>query len=179
MKKLYFILGTIVVGVVALMVTAQVRKAIRIAAEKEPDFGSIQSPALTGVLTNADAFWKYVTAPETPYDLRMAAVVQAGNILPMQDWPRLVNAQHDLQKELELHGWGLANTKVYRWNADWLLPEFAQKSLPRERKILGHTWIVPNKANPYPVTHKERCEAPWPWQVQQALRNYRFPSGNS
>ena len=39
------------------------------------------------------------------------------------------------------------------------------------RQILGHTWTPPAQPLDYPLTPKEREDAPWPWQVQQALQD--------
>jgi hypothetical protein len=150
-----------------------IRRALQ-TAKQQPDFGSIQSPELTQALTDAESFWKYVTAPETKFELRRAAVAQAQGMLPLEYLPKLVDAEAELQKEQELHGWGLADNN-YRKNAAWLLDNFARQGLPRERTVLGHAWRVPYKASSYPITWKAKCEAPWPWQVQQALQGYRLP----
>src|SRR5207248_2754110 len=49
------------------------------------------------------------------------------------------------------------------------LDNFLKNGLARERQVLGHLWVVPEKAIPYPLTWPEGAQAPWPWQVQQAL----------
>ena len=48
-------------------------------------------------------------------------------------------------------------------------PRYPEREKAEEIGVLGHTWELPAKNRPYPQTWQEECNAPWPWQVQQAL----------
>ena len=142
-----------------------------VGAEHRPYLNQIHSPELTQALTSPEAFWQFVTAPETAYSNRMGAAAQCVGVFPVNWLPRLLAAQAELDKEQGLHAWAL---KPHPGNSAIMprepsIDRFLRSGLPRERKVLGHSWVVPDKSMPYPITWEDESSAPWPWQVQKAL----------
>lgn len=151
-----------------------VSQTIQAEPEHRPSLNQIRSPELTQALTSPEAFWIFITAPETAYSNRMAAAAQGVEIFPLKWLPRLLAAQAELAQERGLHNWGMKpnpNNSALVFTLP-SLDKFLKTGLPREREILGHRWIVPETGSPYPMSWTEESLAPWPWQVQQALNQF-------
>jgi hypothetical protein len=129
--------------------------------EHRPFLNQIRSPELAKALTSPDAFWNFITAPETAYSNRMGAAAQGVNVFPLHWLPRFLATESELAKESRLHGWGL---KPHPENSVIVLEptfdRYLKTGLPREREVLGHRWVVPEKAIPYPMSWEEESLTP-------------------
>jgi hypothetical protein len=95
---------------------------------------------------------------------RRAAAVQARGLLPVTWVPKVWRTMGELLREQRLHGFGL---KTHPISSMMWRP--GPPVVPAERSILGHPWTVPAVPIEFPLTPKEREDAPWPWQVAKAL----------
>ncbi len=117
-------------------------------------------------LQSADALWAFVTAAEQNYVERRAAAYQAKGLVPVTWLPKIWTAIGELRREERAHGFGL---KPHPLSSIALMPRGPE--VERSRQILGHAWTAPAQPADYPLTPKEREDAPWPWQVKEALRD--------
>jgi hypothetical protein len=127
---------------------------------------AVSSTRITAALQSADALWAFVTSPEASYLERRAAAYRAKGRVPVSWLPKVWAAIGELRREEREHGFGLKPPPLS--SLAWT------PSRPRargDRQILGHSWTAPVEPLDYPLTPKEREEAPWPWQVREALRD--------
>jgi hypothetical protein len=135
---------------------------------------AVRSARITAALQSADALWAFVTAPEKSYHERRAAAYQAKGVVPVAWLPKIWAAIGELRREEQVHGFGLKPHPIS--SIVWMPPRPPAQG---PRQIFGHSWTVPAEPLDYPLTPKEREEAPWPWQVKEALRDLNaglFPS---
>jgi hypothetical protein len=135
---------------------------------------AVNSARITAALQSADALWAFVTAPEPNYLERRAAAYQARGLVPVTWLPKVWAAIGELRREEREHGFGLKPPPLS--SLAWTPPRPPAQGV---RQILGHSWTAPVQPLDYPLTPKEREEAPWPWQVREALRDLNaglFPS---
>jgi hypothetical protein len=155
---------------------------------------------IAAAFASPEAFWVFVTAPDTPHAERMHAVEAARlpplesrahdaivadgrdadeamraaprYILPPDYLARIEELARVLEAEAALHRWGLGPQPVPPGASNVRLeaPPFTGE---RVRSIRGYEWVVPEKRVAYPVTPEEMARAPWPWQVQQVLEPLR------
>jgi hypothetical protein len=122
-------------------------------------------PAVEAALRTPERLWRFVLAPDTPWADRMVAAQRSK--LPMSFLPRMARVDREITREWREHQWGM----------EQFLPRYsAMAYMPRgpfhgtlKRKILGRDWTLPEGIGDEPLTYEEKSEAPWPWQVQQAL----------
>lgn len=127
---------------------------------------AVSSARITAALQSPEALWAFVTAPEPSYLERRAAAHQAKGLVPVAWLPKIWAAIGEFRREEVAHGFGL---KPHPVSSIARMPREARAQGPRQ--IFGHSWTVPASPLDYPLTPKEREEAPWPWQVKQALRD--------
>lgn len=101
-----------------------------------------------------------VAEPRVPYEKRMALAREAPSDLSLLG--RTVAAMSLLRREENLHQWGLLPAPLDS-RPRLPVPHLSDKT----RSILGHSWKCPER----PVALDEK-QAPWPWQVEQALKVY-------
>jgi hypothetical protein len=146
-------------------------------------------------LRSPDAFLAFVTAPETRWADRTAAVTRAypagadrilavpEKLLPRDSAlapapARFVLPASYLARVRAMH----AEMEREHWEHRFAItPEFPEvhaylaqprppgDTLRRERTILGHPWTVPAARVTYPATPEEAARAPWPWQVHRMM----------
>ena len=112
--------------------------------------------------------WK-LPEEKTPYIERRTAATRAMTVLPFSKvpvkWiPRLLKAQDELEVPARIY-FGLVPPRC------WALPMILKGTPGKEQTILGHSWTPPKEGTPYPLTFDEELQAPWPWQVQEALKD--------
>jgi hypothetical protein len=127
---------------------------------------AVNSARITAALQSPDALWAFVTAPEASYLERRAAAYQAKGLIPVTWLPKVWAAIGELRREEREHGFGLKPHPLS--SLPWTLPRPRAQGV---RQILGHSWTTPLQPLDHPLTPKEREEAPWPWQVREALRD--------
>lgn len=126
----------------------------------------------TAVRKSPTTLWAFITSPDTGYFERLTAASAAGKVIPASWIPKVLAAQNELQKEEQLHQFG-----VQRYPISEAPPYFG---LPRDRvgtrikrNILGHPFLVPEKWIDYPLTEEELQQSPWPFQVNRAVAAVR------
>jgi hypothetical protein len=127
---------------------------------------AVNSARITAALQSAEALWAFVTAPEPSYLERRAAAYQAKGLVPVTWLPKVWAAIGELRREEREHGFGLKPHPLS--SLAWTPPRGPARGV---RQILGHSWTAPVQPLDYPLTPTEREEAPWPWQVREALRD--------
>ena len=135
---------------------------------------SVHSDRITAALRSPDALWAFITSPEQMYLERRAAAFQSKGLVPVTWLPKIWRTMGELWREQRLHEFGL---KPHPVSSMMWMPR--PPAFPAERSILGHPWKVPAEPIEFPLTPKEREDAPWPWQVEQALIDLRaglYPS---
>ena len=135
---------------------------------------AVHSARISAALQSPDALWAFVTAPEPNYLERRAAAYQAKGLIPVGWLPKIWAAIGELRREERVHRFGLKPNPLssFAWT-----PSGGREAGPR--RIFGHAWTPPAPPLEYPLTPKEREEAPWPWQVREALLDLNaglFPS---
>jgi hypothetical protein len=119
--------------------------------------------------TSPEALWEFLTLPETDAPERRIAASKAGQIIPLDWLPKVLQARRELRKEQALHNFGLADYPFKDYS-----PFYSLKT-PRDRigtqttrMILGHAFVVPEKWIEYPPT-EEGIKRAWPAQVLDAM----------
>jgi hypothetical protein len=145
---------------------AAFREAERKMRLPRPDVSRVSTPALESALADPERLWALVTAPDTPYVERRAAVVRGARLMPPAFVPRVVQASAELRRERDAHRWRLRPHPL-----DVAAPPDPSRAVAQQsrRPVLGHEWVVPPEWSDYPITFDEEVAAPWPWQVEQAL----------
>lgn len=116
------------------------------------------------------SLWSFVIDADTPYDQQRAVVLRLeGFPLPLVG--PLHRALIELEREQELHGWGLRQHPLDCLVRPGWLGGVAGSGQPRT--ILGQPWTPPAERSPYPLTWEEEAAAPWPWRVQRTLERWR------
>lgn len=156
---------------VLLVQTADLRQPRMRLAEANPTPGStelqaVRSDRVTRALRSPDDLWAFVTSPEPTYLERRAAAYQAKGLVPVAWLPKIWRAIGELRREGAADDFGL---KPHPLSSIVYMPRGPRPEGPRQ--ILGHAWTPPAQPLDYPLTPKEREGAPWPWQVQEALRD--------
>jgi hypothetical protein len=129
---------------------------------------AVRSDRITCALQSPDSLFQFVTRPEPFYLERRAAALQGNGIIPM-DWvPRLWRAVGELRREEAVQHWGLKPHPLSSIPANWAAPAPDAGGV---QTVLGHSWTPPAQPVDYPLTPAERERAPWPWQVEIALRD--------
>jgi Domain of unknown function (DUF4190) len=119
--------------------------------------------------TSPEALWEFLTLPETDAPERRIAASKAGQIIPLDWLPKVLQARRELRKEQALHNFGLADYPFKDYS-----PFYSLKT-PRDRigtqttrMIMGHAFVVPEKWIEYPPT-EEGIKRAWPAQVLDAM----------
>jgi hypothetical protein len=128
-------------------------------------------------LQTPEEAWAYLTDPATPLPQRARAAHEAGKILPYTWVTRVAAARKLLQREKALHQWGRRASPTGALFPDeprqWHRVKRVLRDTPdseRDRDILGHTWTLPREPQGFlPITWAERCEGPWPLQIEECL----------
>ena len=142
----------------------RIRLALATPEVSAEELRAIHSDRINAALRSPDTLWAFVTSPEQNYLERRAAAVQAKGLLPVTWVPKVWRTMGELWREQRMHGFGLKPHPIS--SMMWRPPP---PVVPAERSILGHQWTVPAEPIEFPLTPKEREDAPWPWQVAQAL----------
>ena len=145
---------------------ARMRLAERNAIPGSTDLGAVRSARITRALRSPDDLWAFVTSPEPIYLERRAAAYQAKGLVPVTWLPKIWRTLGELQREQAVDDFGL---KPHPMSSVAYMPRGPRRESPRQ--ILGHTWSPPPQPIDYPLTPEEREKAPWPWQVEEALRD--------
>jgi hypothetical protein len=127
---------------------------------------AVNSARIDAALRSPDALWAFVTAPEPSYLERRAAAYQAKGVVPVTWLPKIWAAIGELRREEREHGFGLKPHPLS--SLAWTPSRAPARAV---RQILGHSWTAPVQPLDYPLTPSEREEAPWLWQVREALRD--------
>src|SRR5437867_3373029 len=127
---------------------------------------ALRTERIDQALRSPELLWQFVTLPAPLYLERRAAALQGRGVIPVEWVPRLWRAIGELRREQQRHQWGLKSNPL---SARMYSPPSSEPE--RQRRILGHDWSVPDQPIEYPLTPDERERAPWPWQVQVALRD--------
>ena len=116
-----------------------------------------------------EALWDFLTSPDEGVKERRVAASKAGQIIPLDWLPRVIQARRQLQHERVLHNFGLADNPMSAYTP------FRFDKTPRDRigaqttrMILGHPFVVPEKRIEYPPTDDDLKRA-WPAQVSTAM----------
>jgi hypothetical protein len=135
------------------------------------ELSKVTSSGLSKALETPEDLWRFITAPDTPYIDRMAAVSQGSSLFPLEWMPRLMAAIGELRRESRLHSWGVSQPvfSATRFNGLGIELQKINPKTPKEFIVLGHKWNAPTNEIPYPETMQAKERAPWPWQVQNAL----------
>ena len=169
----FFLASVVLFPSAAFCVGADFEECARKQKERSSDprgnFSQYSFKSVDEALKDPETFWKFITAPETPYIERRAAATQAMKALPFSEvpakWiPRLYAAQDELEKAAQIY-FGLVPPRC------WSVAYFGGRGLEKERMVLGHSWTPPDAETPYPLTFDEELTAPWPWQVNEALKD--------
>lgn len=142
------------------------RLALASAEPRVEDLMALRTDRIDRALRSPESLWQFVTLPEPFYLERRAAAVQGRGVIRVEWLPKLWRAIGELRHEVQLHHWGL---KPHPLSS--VMMGHASTEPERQRRILGHGWKAPNAPMDYPLTPEERERAPWPWQVEQALRD--------
>ena len=119
--------------------------------------------------TSPEALWEFLTLPETGAPERRIAASKAGQIIPLDWLPKVLQARRELRREQALHNFGLADYPFKDYSP------FGALKTPRDRigtqttrMILGHAFVVPEKWIEYPPT-EEGIKRAWPARVLDAM----------
>ena len=123
-------------------------------------------PVLEAARSNPELLWRLLTDPETPETTRLAVGLRCGEGFDPGLAARLARAQVELEREREVHEWGLRRHPLD--NRIHLLGPVPHAG--ETRTVLNHPWKVPAERAGMPFTWEEYCAAPWPWRVSAALR---------
>lgn len=128
---------------------------------------ALRSGRISRALQSPESLLVFIAQPRSFYLERRAAAMQSKGLIPMSWVPRL----WEMIAELQRNGtdWGLAPHPLYGMGG--LYYDWSDTTQFAPRMILGHKWTPLRKPTDYPLTPSERERAPWPWQVQQALRD--------
>ncbi|HUE03984.1 MAG TPA: hypothetical protein VMR62_30810 [Bryobacteraceae bacterium] len=133
-----------------------------------------QSPALSSALQSESEFWHFVTDPATPYLDRWAAVTRGGNLIGVEQLPRLWKAVAEFQHL----PFGVPsspcdylmsdNLDPWMWSRSKDQPVRSTVAKAQSRLILERSIEVPLNID-YPLSREEQDNAPWLWQMQRVL----------
>jgi hypothetical protein len=136
-------------------------------SSREPDASELmelRTPPIAQALQSAEALWNFVTLPEPFYRERRAAALQGRKLVPLEWLPKLKRSLGELTREQSLHNWGMQFHPLDSRGG-------ARTDTSSPRRILGQVWKPPADRIDFPLKPEEREQAPWPWQVQQALQD--------
>ena len=115
-------------------------------------------------LKTPDSAWAFITSADARLPERIAVANRIA--LPASFLPKVVAATLELDREWELHHWGLQISQYDSSGGDFgaRVPEGGTT-----RRVLGQPFVVPRNRVDYPETCAARLRAPWPWQVQHVI----------
>jgi hypothetical protein len=172
-----------ILGIVAIVVAAAsmapaqatrpsraeiVRQAVLKQREPRPDLAAYTSPALQKALADPQNLLSFIASAQTSYIDRSAAALQGRLLVPIEVYPRILSMRTQLAAEQALHHWGL---RLHPLDSRPAIEDVGPQHVPRARTVLDQAWTLPEQLSDYPLTFEEEAAAPWPWQVEESLRN--------
>jgi hypothetical protein len=146
---------------------ARMRLAAQDPRPNAEDLKALHTHTIARALQSPEALWAFVIRPGPMYLERRAAASQSKGLVPVAWLPRLWGAMGELRRERALHQFGL---KPHPFSsAPWRALGSPFPIAPRS--ILGSPWTPPEQPVEFPLTPEEQEQAPWPWQVLEALQD--------
>jgi len=150
-------------------------RELRAREGERPDLMAIELPILEVARNDPEALWSFLTDPKTPYTDAFAAAMRCRPVFSVELMPRLIRAQMLLERETELHNFGLRPHPLWHYRAF----VGGKSGFPGDewttlagttRNILGREWVVPDQTSAFPILWDDACAAPWPLRVYRILR---------
>lgn len=136
----------------------------RLSAARPPLY-EIHSEALSAALKHPESLLDFITDPKTKYSDRRAAALQGAKLIPVRLMPTVMRECEEVGRLGQAGWWNMGRNPLDA------LYRPVRELKKGEVNVAGHVWKAPAEQLPYPRNWEEEAAAPWPWQVEQSLRD--------